>query len=153
VPTGAKTEKIGVTTPGGTGSSGGNFTVSTVTAASLTSNPTSVSAGGSVTVSWANVSGPTTMDWIGLFTPGAANTVALSRIFDSSCATNAGSTANASGSCSFTLPMTAGSYQFRLLANNGYTVIATSGNVTVTGSGGGGATVTTNVSSISRGDR
>ena len=43
------------------------------TAASLSATPSSVSGGGSVTVSWSGVTSPTTHDWIGLYHPGDAN--------------------------------------------------------------------------------
>ena len=36
-----------------------------------------------------------------------------------------------SGSCSFTMPNTPGTYEFRLFANDGYTLLAKSGTVTV----------------------
>jgi Calcineurin-like phosphoesterase len=38
-----------------------------------------------------------------------------------------------SGSCSVTMPTTPGTYELRLFANDGFTLIATSGQVTVTG--------------------
>jgi uncharacterized protein YegP (UPF0339 family) len=105
-----------------TGSGGGGPAVTT--------NVSSVSPGGSVTVSWSGVSGPAVKDWLGRYTPGAANTAYLDWKYTSSCTQTAGGTAKASGSCSFTIS-TAGTYQFRLLANDGYTLIATSGTVTV----------------------
>jgi hypothetical protein len=91
-----------------------------------------VSTGGKVTVSWSGVSGPKTKDWIGLYKTGAANTAYTSWIYDSSCTQTAGSTAKASGSCQFTMPNTTGTYEFRLFANDGYTLIAKSGTVSVT---------------------
>jgi uncharacterized protein YegP (UPF0339 family) len=97
----------------------------------VTTNVSNVSKGGSVTVSWSGVSSPAVKDWLGLYVPGAANTAYLNWKYDSSCTQTAGATAKASGSCSFTMPNTAGTYQFRLLANDGFTAMATSPNLTV----------------------
>jgi hypothetical protein len=84
-----------------------------------------------VTVSWSGVSGPAVKDWLGLYVPGAANTAFLKWKYDSSCTQTAGATAKGFRLLSFTMPTTAGTYQFRLLANDGFTVIATSPNLTV----------------------
>jgi Ca2+-binding RTX toxin-like protein len=97
----------------------------------LSATPSSVAAGGSVTVSWSGVSSPTTTDWIGLYHPGDASDDQLGWITTSSCTQTAGATAKSSGSCSFKMPLTPGTYEFRLLANDGYTVLATYGSVTV----------------------
>ncbi len=130
VPAGATTGPISVTTSGGTATSSGSFTVPTG-AATLTATPSSVAPGGTVTVSWSNVAGPTRNDWIGLYHPGDANTAYIDWIYDDSCTKTAGSTSLSSGSCSFQMPSTAGTYEFRLLSNNGYSLLATSGQVTV----------------------
>ena len=53
-------------------------------------------------------------------------------IYDSSCGKRAKGAARASGSCSFTMPNTAGTYELRLFANNGFTLLATSPKITVT---------------------
>ncbi len=130
VPSGASTGPISVTTGGGTGTSAANFTV-TAAGATLTASPPSVAAGATVTVSWSGVTSPTTTDWIGLYHPGDANTAYIDWIYDSSCTTTAGATAKTSGSCSFTMQLPSGTYEFRLLSNDGYTLLATSGTVTV----------------------
>ncbi len=101
--------------------------------ATLTASPASVPAGGSVTVSWSGVSNPTSTDWIGLYHPGDANESYIDWMYDNSCSTTAGSGALASGSCSFTMPSAAGTYELRLFSNNGSTLLATSNQVTVTG--------------------
>ena len=108
----------------------------TTSTPTLTETPTSVSAGGSVTLSWSGVGSPSTTDWIGLYAPGAANAAFQDWLYDSSCTKTPGSSAKGSGSCTFTAPATAGAYEFRLLANDGYTTLATSGQLTVTASGG-----------------
>jgi hypothetical protein len=97
----------------------------------ITTNVSTVSKGGTGDRQLERVSGPIPKDWIGLYTPGAANTAYLSWKYDSSCTQTAGSTAKASGSCSFTMPTTAGTFEFRLLANDGFTVIAKSGTISV----------------------
>jgi RHS repeat-associated protein len=94
-------------------------------AATLSVSPTSVSVTGSVTATWSGIATPSGTDWIGLYTPGAPNTSYLSYRY---------TTGTASGSVPFTIPahIAPGTYQLRLLANNGYTVLATSENFTVT---------------------
>jgi subtilase family serine protease len=117
---------------GTTYGSDGTFTTTTA-APSVSGSPSSVSAGGSVAVSWSGVASPTSHDWVAVYQLGAANTSWIDWIYDDSCTQAAGSTSLASGSCSFTMPATAGTYEFRLLADDSYTVLATSNQVTVTG--------------------
>ena len=105
----------------------------TVTPTTLSASPGSVAGGGSVTVTWSGVAAPTSTDWVGLYTPGAANTAYLDWIYDDSCTKTSNATTLASGSCTYAMPLTPGSYQLRLLANNGFTVLAASGTITVTG--------------------
>jgi hypothetical protein len=112
--------------------------------------PSSVAAGGSVTASWSNIASPTSTDWIGLYSPAAANNAfhATSWMFVS-CTHNAGA-ARASGSCSFVVPagLAAGTYQLRLLANDSFAVLATSNNFTVTTGGGGSSPSGGSVSAV-----
>jgi hypothetical protein len=98
----------------------------------LTVSPTSVAAGGSVTATWSGITSATPTDWIGLYVPGAADSGYLAWVYVS--CTHSPGAAQASGSCAFALPngLTAGSYQLRLLANDGYTRLATSNTFTVT---------------------
>jgi Ca2+-binding RTX toxin-like protein len=119
-----------------------------VQSATLGASPSSVAAGGNVSVTFGNVSGPTSTDWIGLYHPGDANDPAIAWKYANSCTQAAGNSGMGSGSCSFTMPATAGTYEFRLLTN-GYTVIAKSGTVTV--SGAQNATLTVNTSSAAKG--
>jgi hypothetical protein len=113
------------------------FTVTGGGGTTLSVSPSTVPAGGSVTVTWSGITSPTTTDWIGLYTPGSANTAYLAWIYVS--CSQAPSSPRASGSCAFTIPssVTPGTYQLRLLANNGYTVLATSNSFTVTTAGPG----------------
>jgi agmatine deiminase len=103
------------------------------TAATLTAGPASVSGGQSVTINWSGVASPTSTDWVGLYHPGDANSPTIDWFFADNCTKTNGTTALASGTCTYTMPATAGTYQFRLFANNGYTVIATSNSVTDSG--------------------
>jgi len=131
VPNGATTGPISVVTGGGTGTSSSNFSVSGGGGgATLAASPSSVAPGGTVTVSWSGVAGPSAHDWIGLYHPGDANTAYINWIYDSSCTQTAGATAKSAGSCSFVMPLASGNYEFRLLANDGYALLATSNTVT-----------------------
>lgn len=105
---------------------------------SLTASPSSIAPGGTVTAAWSGISAPTSTDWIGLYQPGAANTAYIDFVYVS-CSKNP-TTGVPSGSCPFVLPgnLPTGTYQLRLLANNAFTVLATSNNFTVTGGGAGG---------------
>ena len=140
----ATTNSFTVTTGGSTPPSGGG------TSPTLTVTPTTVSPGGTVTATWSGITAPTSTDWIGLYSPGAADTNFTSWIYVS-CSMSPGS-ARASGSCSYVLPATlsGGSYELRLLANNGYTRLATTNSFTVTTGGstppsGGGTSPTLTV--------
>jgi hypothetical protein len=99
---------------------------------SLNASPTTIAAGGTLTAAWGGITAPTSLDWIGLYAPGAANTAYINWIYVS-CSQIPGS-ARIDGSCPFVLPtsITAGTYELRLLANNGYTRLATSNALTVT---------------------
>ena len=98
----------------------------TVTGVTLTVSPTSVAAGGIVTATWASIPSPTATDWLGLYTPGASNTAFLAWRY---------TTGTASGNGPLTIPptITPGTYELRLLSNNGFTHLATSNTFTVTG--------------------
>ncbi len=114
------------------------FGVSAARAASpsLSASLTSVGSRGSVSASWSNVGNPTSMDWIGVYVPGAANSAYGNWVYDDSCTQSAGSTALASGSCTVTMPSTPGTYELRLFANNSYTLLATSQQITVAAAAG-----------------
>jgi hypothetical protein len=114
-----------------TGTGTGTSTTSS-TGTLLTVSPASVVRGGSVTATWSGIAAPTSTDWIGLYTTGAADASTLAWIYVSCSKTS--STARASGSCAFPIPgsVAAGTYQLRLFAANGYTRLATSATFTVT---------------------
>ena len=127
-----------------------NFTVTASAVASLSVSPTSVVAGGSVTAAWSGIGSPTSGDWIGLYTPGGASSSFVSRIYVGCGGSPSGSGA-AAGSCPFPIGsgVAAGTYQLRLFANNGFTLLATSGNFTVTAPSG--TIVSASPTSVARG--
>jgi RHS repeat-associated protein len=92
--------------------------------ATLSASPASVAPGGTLTATWSGIATPTSTDWIGLFVPGAANTAYLKFQYTNGAA---------SGSAAFVIPAgtAVGTYQLRLFANNGYTLLATSSNFAV----------------------
>ena len=111
----------------------GPFTVTVPTSSvTLSESPATAAAGGSVTATWSGIPAPSSTDWIGLYSPGTADTAYLAWIYVS-CSKVAGS-AQAQGSCPFSLPtgLTPGTYELRVLANNGYTRLGTSNSFNVT---------------------
>ncbi len=89
--------------------------------------------GGQVTATWANEPDSHPQDWIGLFHPGDPSTayVAWSWVNGAQPSTGTNWTvAVPSGSVSYPAPAS-GTYQFRLLVNNTFTVLATSPNFVV----------------------
>jgi RHS repeat-associated protein len=96
-------------------------------AATLSASPTSVPVGGStVTAAWSAIASPSSTDWIGIYTPGSPDQGSLAWRY---------TTGAASGSVPFTIPasLPIGTYELRLFANNGYTRLATSNSLVVTG--------------------
>ena len=124
------------------------------TSAALTATPSSVSPGGTVTTAFSGVSAPTSTDWIGLYVQGASNSALKGWFYDSSCAYSP-STARASGSCVFTVPtnLPVGTYEFRLFANDGYTLLASSNSFTVTATTPSTTSLTVTPTSVTRGTR
>lgn len=101
--------------------------------AQTVSGPASAAPGATISVSWANPT-PLGWDWIGLFPQGAANSSAglgsSPMFYDYTCSVQYPTpepAGLASGSCSMTLPTTAGNYELRLEKDGGWgTVLATS---------------------------
>jgi hypothetical protein len=118
--------------------------------------PSTAAGGQTITVSWADVASPTSTDWIGLYAAGNTGTSYLDWFYAGSCSQTAGSAENGTGSCSYTLPATAGTYDFILYTDNSYTVLATSNTVTVSGAptlsvpstASGGQTITVSWSGV-----
>jgi hypothetical protein len=97
--------------------------------ATLSAGAASVPPGGSIVVTFANAPGNRT-DWIGLYLAGTGD--AAYRDWKYLNGTRAApASAVIAGSVTFTMPPSAGTYEFRLFANNGMTKLATSGPVTV----------------------
>jgi glucose/arabinose dehydrogenase len=117
----------------------------------LTVSPTLVAPGGSVTATWNDIASPTATDWIGLYTPGAADTSYITWIYVSCFQASGG--AAAAGSCAFHIPTTVmpGTYQLRLFASNGYTRLAVSNTLTVSSTGGAGPTLTASPTTVAAG--
>jgi hypothetical protein len=97
----------------------------------LTASPSVVGPGGTVTVSWNNLSASAVNDWIGRYVVGGADPDYGDWKFSSSCAQDLGSSAKSSGSCVFTMPLISGTYEFRLFAGVSYTRRAVSAPVMV----------------------
>jgi hypothetical protein len=97
----------------------------------LTASPASVTPGGTVTVTWSGFARPMVKDWIGRYTSSANDFGYLDWKYNSSCSRIPGPTPQSSGSCTFTMPTTPGTYQFRLYPDDIYTRLAVSGTVTV----------------------
>ena len=83
----------------------------------LTADPGSVVPGGTVTAAWSGLTNPTGRDWIGLYSVGAANGSYQSWVYVN-CTKFPGSPIG-TGNCQFTAPGSNGTYEFRLLANEG----------------------------------
>jgi hypothetical protein len=95
---------------------------STAPSPTLTVNTTTAAPGGAVTVTLTNGAGGST-DWLALAATTAANTSYLQYTYVGAGVTTRTWTVN--------MPATAGTYEFRLFLNNGYTRAATSPPVTV----------------------
>jgi uncharacterized protein (DUF1800 family) len=116
---------------------------------SISANPSSIVPGGTIKAAWTGISSPTPLDWIGLYLPGTANTAYIDWIYVS-CSQSPGN-AGVSGVCSFILPASVaeGTYELRLLANDGYVDLATSNAFSVTT--GTGATLVASPANVPRG--
>jgi hypothetical protein len=91
--------------------------------------PTTATAGGTITVAVSGGPGNPT-DWVGFYLVGGADGAHLDWRYLNG-ATVAPATGLAVATLSFLAPVTPGDYEFRLLLNNGYGRVATSGAVTV----------------------
>ena len=118
----ATSEVVTVAVSGGGGSNGGGGGGYTLAIAD-----TSVDSGQAVTVTWQTDNTPSSRDWVGLYKVGSADRSFLAYKYVN----------QNNPSITFT-PSGSGEYEFRYFLNNGYTRVATSEVVTVSGGGGGG---------------
>ncbi|MFV0389955.1 MAG: hypothetical protein ACK5NT_14520, partial [Pyrinomonadaceae bacterium] len=88
----------------------------------VVANASGYQPGASATVNWTSPTATTGSDWIGLYEVGAPNNAIIQWQWAS---------AGTSGSNMMTMPTTPGSYEFRYFTDNSYTVVATSGVVSV----------------------
>jgi aldose sugar dehydrogenase len=106
--------------------------VAVTRALSLTASPSSVGPTGPINGGWGAITAPSSTDWIGVFVPGAAATAYREWVYVSCTKTPAGPVA--SGSCAISLPgLSAGNYELRLFANDGFEALATSNPFAVSG--------------------
>ena len=101
-----------------------------VPAVVVSASPASVTAGQRVTVSWQGISNPTSDDWFGLYQPGTANGAYLDWFYADSCTQSASGSSSATGSCTYTLPSTPGTYEIRLYAAPASGLLTTSESIT-----------------------
>jgi 5-hydroxyisourate hydrolase-like protein (transthyretin family) len=96
----------------------------------VAASPSSLTPGGTLTVSWQNIGAPTTQDWLTLNPVGAADANWLAWIYG---------TGRANDSALFPIPsnLPAGSYEVRLFSNGTFNRLAVSNTVTVTAPGPG----------------
>ncbi len=105
--------------------------------ATLSVSPGSAQAGTSVTASWANISSPSSTDWVGVYpSSSTANNAYVGWFYvrpTSGTCSSSVSGAASSGGCTYGLgSLPAGSgYEMRLFSNNGYTRLATSNSFTI----------------------
>jgi len=101
-------------------------TASPPVTASLSVTPSSIAAGGTVTVTWSGIAAPTSTDWIGLYAPGTPDSYQYYYRWQYT-------TGTASGSMPFAIPATLppGTYELRLYANFTYNRIGTSNSFAV----------------------
>ncbi|MDQ3566153.1 MAG: hypothetical protein M3436_19400 [Pseudomonadota bacterium] len=88
----------------------------------LAASPSTVASGDQLTASWTASGGRSTTDWVGLFRVGDPDASFVGRQYTGG---------TASGSRSFTAPAQAGQYDFRYFLADGYTRVASSGQVAV----------------------
>ena len=124
--------------------------VNVALAASASTSSATATPGQTLTVSWSALSPVNTGDWISFATVGSADSLYL----DWSWTTNGGAcqkatpTSIATGSCTFTIPVSAGSgtYEFRVFSNNTYTLLAVTNTVSITSFTASPSTALTNSS-------
>jgi hypothetical protein len=105
--------RIGVSSP---------VTVTRAPPASFSASPTSISPGGSTTVSWSGLANATASDWIGLYTANTADASYVDWQYID-CSKTLGA-APSGGACTFSIPLVPGTYDLRLFASGSFTRLA-----------------------------
>jgi hypothetical protein len=124
-PPGSGTADVTVTAAGGTSAIGAGDKFTYLAGVSLTAGPSPVSPGGLLTATWSGIVSPTSGDWIALYGAGAPDAALVSWRYTGGAA---------SGSVPFSVPaVSPGTYELRLFANSSFTLLATSGPITVQG--------------------
>src|SRR5437667_3856708 len=100
--------------------------------ATITVTPTTVTGGGTVSVTVANGPGNAT-DWVALIPAGAADSAFVDWQYLNGTKTQP-TTGVTSAALTFSMPSTAGSYVLKFFASGGWTILATSPTITVQGS-------------------
>ncbi|MDQ3685793.1 MAG: hypothetical protein M3430_09355, partial [Acidobacteriota bacterium] len=106
----------------------------------LSANPSTVSPGGSINVSWTAPAGRPATDWVGLYKSNDPDANFISWQYTNGAA---------SGTTAFVAPAAGGDYEFRYFLEDGFSRTARSNTVTV--SGAATYTVTTPQSSVAPG--
>jgi len=103
----------------------------------LVASPSSVSISGNrnVTGTFSNIAVPTNMDWIGIYLAGTADSAYLDWIYTSNCTQTPSSSTPTDGSCVLVMPSVAGTYNFRIFENDGWSKLETSNTITVVNTG------------------
>ncbi len=96
----------------------------------MSASPPSVMGGTNSTLTFSGIASPQTGDWIAIFTVGALDSSAYWSWAYTNCS-QASAVLTSSGSCSMTMPMVSGNYEFRIFAANTLTKRGTSNAVTV----------------------
>lgn len=98
--------------------------VQLIASARLAVKPTAIA--NQVNLEWSSLPSPAPLDWIALAAASAPNNAWIDWVYVNCMKTQ--TVGRAAGSCTFTLPanLAPGAYQFRILANAGFNVIAAS---------------------------
>jgi hypothetical protein len=100
-----------------------------IVAATLIVEPDSVVPGGDVEISWTGSA--SALDWWACYKIGGSNDYEKYGWAYTSCGRQSPTIVTPSGTCLFTMPTELGNYEFRLFANDGSQLMATSNQVTV----------------------
>lgn len=103
---------------------GGTDTPPPSTSVGVNASPTTVKPAGALTVTWSNITSPTTTDWVALYAVGAPDSAVVAWKYTNGAR---------SGSATMTVPWgtSPGNFEVRLSANNSYQRLAKSGAVTI----------------------